>query len=80
MSDATERRRKREETWTARTFRGGDIHEALESDAEAEWARMSPVERLALSWQLSLEQYGGETDGEAMEPRLPRSAYRVERR
>lgn len=79
MSDAAERRRKREATWTARVFRGGDVHEALESDAESEWAGLTAGERLALAWQLSLEQYGG-SDAESVEPRLPRSAYRVERR
>lgn len=79
MSDAAERRRRREATWTSRVFREGDVHEAMERDAEAEWSSMSPIERLALTWELSLEQYGG-TDGDSVEPRLPRSAYRVERR
>jgi hypothetical protein len=40
---------------------------------------MDPRDRLALAWQLSLEQFGG-LDDSAVESRLPRSAYRVERR
>jgi hypothetical protein len=51
----------------------------MEGDALAEWAALEPTARLALSWQLSLEQYGG-ADVDPVEPRLPRSAYRVERR
>lgn len=53
--------------------------DALERDALDEWAAMGPLERLALAWELSLDQHGG-LDESAVEPRLPRSAYRVERR
>lgn len=77
MSDAAERRRMRA-GWSSRVFRG-DVHRPLEDDADAEWAALSPTDRLALVWELSLEQYGGPDDSK-VEPRLPRSAYRVERR
>ena len=77
--DAAERRRKRLATWESRTFRGPHALAELERDALEEWAAMDPRERLALTWELSLDQYGG-LDDNAVEPRLPRSAYRVERR
>ena len=79
MSDAAERRRKRGVEWHARVFRGDDVHAEMEQDALDEWAAMTPVDRLALVWELSLAQYGG-ADAQSMEPRLPRSAYRIERR
>lgn len=60
-------------------FRGPGANDAIAEDARREWAAMSPVDRLALTWELSLEQYGAADDA-TMEPRLPRSAYRVERR
>jgi hypothetical protein len=60
-------------------FRGPYAAKEMEADALAEWAAMDPCERLALTWQLSLEQYGG-VDERAVEPRLPRSAYSLERR
>ena len=79
MSTPAERRAQRRRTWTAQLYTGPDALAAMERDDLAEWAAMSPVDRLALTWQLSLEQYGGD-DVDALEPRLPRSAYRVERR
>lgn len=79
MSDAAARRNKRAADWRTEVFRGPDVLGQLENDALEEWAAMSPEERAALAWQLSIDQYGGEDD-RAMESRLPRSAYRVERR
>jgi hypothetical protein len=79
MSEAAERRRGRQRAWTSKTFRGPRAAEAMELDALDEWMVMDARERLALTWQLSLDQYGG-VDDSAVEPRLPRSAYRVERR
>ncbi len=78
MSGAEARRRARASTWTSRVYRGPDVHRAMEDDDLAEWAAMTPVERLALTWQLSLEQEGIKDDPASA--RLPRSAYRVERR
>lgn len=79
MSDAAERKRRRAADWSSQVFRGPGTLDALDADAETEWAKLTPAQRLALTWSLSLEQYGG-ADGTTMEPRLPRSAYRVERR
>ena len=79
MGEAAERRRRRQATWTSKVFRSPHTLEAIELDALDEWAKMQPAERLALAWELSLDQYGG-VDGDAVEPRLPRSAYRIERR
>ncbi|MCA9591612.1 MAG: hypothetical protein KC657_40225 [Myxococcales bacterium] len=79
MSEAAERRRRRQLAWSSKVFRGPRADDAMELDALEEWAAMAPRERLALAWELSLDQYGGADDG-AVEPRLPRSAYRVERR
>jgi len=79
MGEAAERRRRRAVAWTSKVFRAPHMLDAIEQDALDEWAAMQPVERLALAWELSLDQYGGVDDG-AVEPRLPRSAYRIERR
>ena len=79
MTDAAARRRHRERSWSAKLFQGPGTLEAMERDALDEWASLEPVYRLALTWELSLAQYGG-AHADAMEPRLPRSAYRVERR
>lgn len=78
MSDAAERKRARA-AWSGRMFRGPGALEALDEDARRERAAMRPLDRLSLTWELSLEQYGA-GDGTTVEPRLPRSAYRVERR
>jgi hypothetical protein len=78
MSDADVRRRARAATWTSRVYRGPDVHAEMEADDLAEWASLSPAERMALTWQLSLEQEGITDDPASA--RLPRSAYRVERR
>jgi hypothetical protein len=78
MSDAEARRRARASTWTSRVYGGADVHAAMEDDDLAEWAAMTPLERLALVWELSLEQEGIQDDPASA--RLPRSAYRVERR
>jgi len=51
----------------------------MEEDSILEWASMAPLDRMALVWELSLEQYGV-ADEASMEPRLPRSHYRLERR
>jgi len=72
-------RRKRRAAWSSKLFVGPDIHAQIEQDALLEWKAMTPLGRLALTWQLSLEQYGG-TDATSMDPRLPRSCYRLERR
>jgi hypothetical protein len=64
--------------WTSRVYRGPDVHEAIETDDLAEWASMAPLERLTLAWELSLEQEGLSDDPASA--RLPRSAYRIERR
>jgi hypothetical protein len=79
MSDAADERRKKRAGWRTEVFRGPDALARLEDDALEEWAALSPEERAALAWQLSVEQSGGE-DERAVESRLPRSAYRVERR
>lgn len=78
MTNAADRKRARA-AWTGRLFRGPRALDELESDALRDWAAMDPLDRLALTWELSLAQYGG-ADGTTVEPRLPRSAYRVERR
>ena len=77
MDDAEARRARRGE-WTSRVYRGPDVHAAMEADDLAEWAAMAPLDRLALVWQLSLEQEAILDDPASA--RLPRSAYRVERR
>jgi hypothetical protein len=79
MSEAAERRHRRQLEWSSKLFRGPCSLEALEGDALDEWAAMDPRERLALTWELSLAQHG-EVDESAMESRLPRSAYRLQRR
>lgn len=78
VSEATQRKRARA-GWTGRVFRGPNALRDLDDDLRREHAAMVPEDRLALTWALSLEQYGG-SDGTTMEPRLPRLAYRVERR
>jgi hypothetical protein len=77
MSNADARRRARA-AWTSRVYRGPGVHEAMEADDLAEWASMSPLARLALTWELSLAQEGITDDPASA--RLPRSSYRVERR
>ncbi len=78
-SDSELRRLARQATWTARVYRGPDVHAQIEADDLAEWAAMDPGARLALGWSLSLEQEGISDDANAP-ARLPRSAYRVEPR
>jgi hypothetical protein len=78
MSDADARRLARSATWTAHVYRASNVHDAMEADDLAEWAAMSPLERLALMWELSLQQEGIMDDPASA--RLPRSAYRLERR
>jgi hypothetical protein len=77
MADAEARRRARS-TWTSRVYRGPAVHDAMERDDLADWAAMAPLERLALTWALSLEQEGIKDDPASA--RLPRSAYGIERR
>jgi hypothetical protein len=77
MTDAQSRRSARAATWTSKVYREPDVHDAMEADDLAEWAAMSPLERLALTWELSLQQEGITDDPASA--RLPRSAYRVER-
>jgi hypothetical protein len=76
MSSADERKRARAD-WKVEVFRGPDALGDLERDARREWEAMAPVDRLALTWELSLAAHGLSASDE---PRLPRSAYRVERR
>ena len=78
MSTAADRKRARA-GWTGCVFRGPGALDARDRDARREAAEMDPLDRLALVWELSLEQYGGADDA-TMEPRLPRSAYLVVRR
>jgi hypothetical protein len=78
VSSNAEARRLARATWTSRVYRGSDVHAVMEADDLAEWAAMAPIERLALTWELSLEQEGIKDDPASA--RLPRSAYRVERR
>jgi hypothetical protein len=78
MSDAESRRRARATTWSSRVYRGPGVHEAMEADDLDEWANMDPIDRMALAWALSLEQEG--IRDEPASARLPRSAYRLERR
>lgn len=77
-ADADARRRARAATWSSQVYRGDDVHRAMEDDDLAEWAAMEPAERLWLAWELSLEQEGITDDPASA--RLPRSAYRLERR
>jgi hypothetical protein len=77
--DASARAVHRRTTWTSKVYRGPDVHGEMERDDLDEWAAMDPIDRLALTWALSLEQFGGADDGSLLS-RLPRSAYRVERR
>jgi len=51
----------------------------MEADDLAEWASLSPVDRFALAWALSLQQEGLAHDAD-VSARLPRSRYRVEPR
>ncbi len=60
MGEAAERRRHRQVAWTSKVFRAPHTLEAIERDALYEWAAMQPVERLALAWKVSLEQYLGD--------------------
>jgi hypothetical protein len=77
--DSNRRRLARQATWTARVYRGPDVHAQMEADDLAEWAAMDPTARLALAWSLSLEQEGISHDADTP-ARLARSAYRVEPR
>jgi hypothetical protein len=76
--DAEARRLVRAATWSTRVYRG-DVHAAMEADDLTEWASLSPVDRFALTWALSLEQEGLAHDAD-VPARLPRSRYRVEPR
>lgn len=78
MSDAQSRRAQRA-TWSAKVYRGANVLAEMEADALAEWAAMTPNERLALAWILSVAE-GGIPDDDAFSARLPRSSYRVEPR
>jgi hypothetical protein len=67
--DASDRRR----TWTGRVLRDA----AAERRADIEfWKRLTPNERLALVWDLTLEAEALRT-GHAEVPRLQRSVTRV---
>lgn len=77
--EAEQRRRARVATWTGHVYRGPAVFAAMEADDLAEWAAMTPGDRLALGWALSLAQEGIDDDAE-VPARLPRSHYRVERR
>lgn len=69
--DASDRRR----TWTGRVLRDA----AAERRADIEfWKRLTPNERLALVWDLTLEAEALRT-GHADQSRLQRSACRVQR-
>jgi hypothetical protein len=81
--DAESRRRLRATTWSAHVYRSGDVHARMEADDLTEWAGLSPRDRLAQAWTLSLEQVRaqeGVADDRVVSGRLPRSAYRVEPR
>jgi hypothetical protein len=77
VSEAEERRRARA-SWEVRKFGAGAGEEAADYDALF-WARIPPEDRAAAVWQQSVEAYSL-TDPEAGESRLPRSAFRLQRR
>jgi len=76
--DAKARRLARAATWSSSVYRT-NAHASIEADDLAEWASLSPADRFALAWALSLEQEGLARDA-AVPARLPRSHYRVEPR
>jgi hypothetical protein len=49
MSTDEQRRAQRQRTWTSQVYRGPDALSAMEADDLAEWAALSPAERLALT-------------------------------
>jgi hypothetical protein len=73
---ASERRAARA-NWEARVFRGG-WEEMADYDALF-WDRIPVEQRAEAVWQLSKELHAI-AQPETHEPRLPRSAYRIERR
>jgi hypothetical protein len=77
VSDVEDRRRARA-SWQARKFGPGAAEEAADYDALF-WAQIPPEQRAAAVWELSLEMYSL-TSPEAREARLPRSAFRLQRR
>jgi hypothetical protein len=80
VDSADERRKRRAATWTSQVYRGDNVHRRIEDDDLAEWAAMAPVDRLALAFALSFAQSAGGLDEAQVSARLPRSAFRVERR
>ena len=75
---ALEERRRRRASWDARVFRPGEEEAAADYDALF-WDRIPLDQRAEATWQVSEELYGL-AHPEAREPRLPRSALRIERR
>ncbi|HLK41472.1 MAG TPA: hypothetical protein VKU41_32205 [Polyangiaceae bacterium] len=74
---AAERRAARSK-WEGRVFRGGGREEMADYDALF-WDRIPVDSRAEAVWELSRELYEI-ADPETHERRLPRSAYRLERR
>jgi hypothetical protein len=74
---AAERRAARSK-WEGRVFRGGGWEEMADYDALF-WDRIPVDDRAEAVWELSRELYVI-ADPETHERRLPRSAYRLERR
>jgi hypothetical protein len=79
MSNDAAARKQARSKWSSEVFRGNDVHGLVERDALDEWASMVPEDRMALAWSLSVAQVGASND-EPVLARLPRSAYRLERR
>ena len=77
MSEAEERRQARA-NWQVRKFGAGAAEDAANYDALF-WAGIPPERGAAAVWEQSLELYSL-TDPEARESRLPRSAFRLQRR
>lgn len=79
MSDDASARKQARSGGASEVFRCRDVHGLMERDARDEWASMGPEDRMALAWSLSVAQVGASNDGPVL-ARLPRSAYRLERR
>jgi hypothetical protein len=71
-------RRAARASWEARVFRGGDWEAMADYDARF-WDRIPVDERAEAVWRLSEELHAIAHPG-ANERRLPRSAWRIERR
>jgi hypothetical protein len=76
--DLEARREARARNWTSQVFRDAALQE-MDVVSRNFWLSIPADERAAAVWELSVEAFGL-TNPETYERRLPRSAYRVERR